>query len=284
MRLLATCHEKLLSKKNTYKSAFTLVEMAIVLVIVGLIVGGVLTGKELIRQAQLRQIARGKETLQATIYTFRDKYNGLPGDHPKAFDFFGAGCGTNTSTMATGCNGDGNEEVDFASGENVKVWEHLTLARMYPGSFNGSGTTGASAMLGGTTVILGTSSNLPLSKIRGMYWNLTDTTVALPGSGNGSEPRYGGLYLEIGGLYGFHSYPLTGAQSVLTNAEAHIVDRKVDDGQARNGMVRGGSGFSGCDDNGTDYYYLTTPMSTYNGEPTRRNDTRHCMLIFILAK
>jgi prepilin-type N-terminal cleavage/methylation domain-containing protein len=288
MRLFVMCHEKLLSKKTTYKSAFTLVEMAIVLVIVGLLVGGVLVGKDLIRQAQLRQIVKDKETIQTSIYAFRNKYNGMPGDHPKAYDFFGAGCGTNTSTMSTGCNGDGNEEVDFLAGENVKVWEHLTLAKMFPGSFNGSGTTGASILMGGATVVLGTSSNLPLSKIRGMYWNLTDVTVALPGDGNAAInlPRRGGLYLEIGGLYDGYSYPVTGAQSTLTNEEAFIVDRKVDDGRARLGAVRGGSSFSGCNDVGTDYYYLTTipPSPPYNGQPTRRHDTRHCMLIFILGK
>jgi hypothetical protein len=63
-----------------------------------------------------------------------------------------------------------------------------------------------------------------------------------------------------------------------------VLDKKVDDGRSRTGMVRGGSTFSGCNDAGTDYYYLTTPMSTYNGEPTRRNDTRHCMPVFILVK
>lgn len=270
---------------SSAQRAFTLVEIAVVLVIIGLLVGGVLVGKDLIRQSKLRSLITGKDRIQASIYAFRNKYNGLPGDLAKAYDFFGSGCGTNTSTISTGCNGNGNEEVDFDGGENVKAWEHLTLAKMYPGVFNGSGSTGTSILVTpNPTVVLGTSTNLPPSKISGMYWNLTDHTVANPGDGNGSNPRIGGLYLEVGGLYNDYSYPVTGEQSRITNAEAQVLDKKVDDGRARTGMVRGGSTFSGCNDNGTDYYYLRTNMSTYNGEATRRNDYRHCMPVFILAK
>ncbi|MEJ0009143.1 MAG: prepilin-type N-terminal cleavage/methylation domain-containing protein [Alphaproteobacteria bacterium] len=75
-------------------AAFTLVELAIVLVIIGLLVGGVLVGADLIKSAQFYALNQGKEDIVAAAMTFRDKYGRLPGDWMHATDTFGILAGT----------------------------------------------------------------------------------------------------------------------------------------------------------------------------------------------
>jgi prepilin-type N-terminal cleavage/methylation domain-containing protein len=67
-----------------YQSGFTLVEIAIVLVIIGLLLGGVLKGQELITQAKIKNVANDLNGLTAAVYSYQDRYKRLPGDDPGA--------------------------------------------------------------------------------------------------------------------------------------------------------------------------------------------------------
>jgi prepilin-type N-terminal cleavage/methylation domain-containing protein len=62
------------------KKGFTLVELSIVLVILGLLAGGVLAGQSLIRAAELRSVTTQLEQYSTAIYAFRDRYFAIPGD------------------------------------------------------------------------------------------------------------------------------------------------------------------------------------------------------------
>src|ERR1700735_2969244 len=64
----------------TAQRGFTLIELSIVLVIIGLIVGGVLVGQDLIRAADVRAQISQIEKYQTAVNTFRGKYGYLPGD------------------------------------------------------------------------------------------------------------------------------------------------------------------------------------------------------------
>jgi prepilin-type N-terminal cleavage/methylation domain-containing protein len=110
------------------KSGFTLVELAIVIVVIGLLVGGVLQGQELIKQAKLRAVINEQKNFERAVYSFQSKYNALPGDMPNAFQFFGANCGADTTDDSVGCNGDGNGIIEgyYPKSEGVKAWEHLS--------------------------------------------------------------------------------------------------------------------------------------------------------------
>ena len=112
------------------QSGFTLVEIAIVLVIIGLLLGGVLKGQELITQAKIKNVANDFNGMSAAIYGYQDRYKQLPGDDSGA-----AARWTNPAATA----GDGNAQVgaaavatilDCANGvtENCQAWQHLRLA------------------------------------------------------------------------------------------------------------------------------------------------------------
>ena len=70
--------------KNTKQGGFTLVEIAIVLVIIGLLLGGILKGQELINNAKVRSVADRQNSLKAAWFGFIDRYNFIPGDSRRA--------------------------------------------------------------------------------------------------------------------------------------------------------------------------------------------------------
>ena len=81
--------------------AFSLVELSIVLVILGLLTGGILAGQSLIRAAELRAVTTEYQRYVAAVQTFRDKYMALPGDMPNAIAFWGAAHATPATCQTT---------------------------------------------------------------------------------------------------------------------------------------------------------------------------------------
>jgi prepilin-type N-terminal cleavage/methylation domain-containing protein len=117
------------------QAGFTLIELAIVLVIIGLLLGGVLKGQELINSAKVKNMATDFKNIQVYIYGYQDKYKALPGDDRSASTHVGA----NAST-----NGDGNGEIDGAwnatTGESYYFWEHIRRAGLASGSTDSAAT------------------------------------------------------------------------------------------------------------------------------------------------
>jgi len=109
------------------QSGFTLVEIAIVLVIIGLILGGVLKGQVLIDNAKYKNFVKDIESYRAGVYTFQDTYRALPGD-----------IGVITALDDNAIAGDGNGVIDDAEcsadeDESCLVWSHLRYAGIIAG-------------------------------------------------------------------------------------------------------------------------------------------------------
>ena len=124
------------SSKARLQSAFTLVELSIVLVIIGLLLGGVLIGKDMIRQAQLRSMVTDMQGYLAAAQLFQDKYNCLPGD-----------CANATQFWSGVTNGNGNGQLDTGSaasapGEIYGIWQQLAVAGYIKGNFSGNAGAG----------------------------------------------------------------------------------------------------------------------------------------------
>lgn len=117
------------------QAGFTLVELAIVLVIIGLIVGGILVGQDLIRAAEIRATVAQLEQFDAAVNTFRTKYNALPGDISTAnrFPLESTNGGDGTSKHG---DGDGLIESGTCSdahgfgGESAVFWKHLAQSAL----------------------------------------------------------------------------------------------------------------------------------------------------------
>lgn len=114
------------------QSGFTLIEIAIVLVIIGLLLGGILKGQELITQGRIRNVANDFQSVTAAINLYQDRYRALPGDD--------IGAATRWTSTAAG-DGDGVFDgaynttcTNTSTTEDCLFWQHLRLAGLVGGA------------------------------------------------------------------------------------------------------------------------------------------------------
>jgi prepilin-type N-terminal cleavage/methylation domain-containing protein len=114
------------------KNGFTLIELSIVLVIIGLVIGGVTVGQELIRSAELNSIITDVNRYTLAIKTFELKYDELPGDIDNAQSYWPTCIDNGPNT----CNGNSNGRVVEAF-ENNRSWQHLSLSGIIAENYTG---------------------------------------------------------------------------------------------------------------------------------------------------
>jgi len=227
---------------------FTLVELSIVLAIIGLLAGGIMVGRNMLRNAELRAVTSEYNSLVAAIDTFRDKYLALPGDMPNAHTYWGArdgndgygnDCRLETTPTAT-CSGNGNGSITGYDGvdpdntsysyENYLMWDHLSKAGLIEGTYSGIG-----ASLSMTICVNSLGSvpgcNVPPSKLRNGMWQVVDYKTL-----TGHSYLFDGVYnhtLFLSRGPGWIS-PLNG---MIQPEEAWAIDTKIDDGRPASGFM-----------------------------------------------
>jgi prepilin-type N-terminal cleavage/methylation domain-containing protein len=112
------------------QSGFTLIEIAIVLVIIGLLLGGILKGQELITSARVRNLADQSNGIQAAYYGFVDRFRNLPGDWAQAAAVQAI------PNLGAAANGDGDGQIDSATWTEPRAaWEQLSRAGFISGTY-----------------------------------------------------------------------------------------------------------------------------------------------------
>ena len=220
------------------RAGFTLIEMSIVLVIIGLIIGGVLVGRDLINAAAIRSQISQIEKYNAAVNTFRGKYGYLPGDMPDPYATQYGFIGPRDSPSFGCCagKGDGNGILQgFRSslgminsfqyaGENVVFWVDLSTANLIDGGFN-------TALIQSSPVAPGGTNNplfFPRAKI---------------GGGNYIYVSSGGWSWGCAGVsdninyYGISTNPIALSNAGLSVWQAQNIDLKIDDGMPQSGRV-----------------------------------------------
>jgi prepilin-type N-terminal cleavage/methylation domain-containing protein len=214
------------------KRGFTLIELSIVLVIIGLVLGGILVGRDMINSAEVRATIGQIEKYNSAVNTFRSKYNGLPGDlTPDKAAAFGF-----TTRVGTTGRGDGDGFIGTQSGdyqnygsESAMFWNDLSFATLIDGNFTTSWNTdaGNAVQLGATLTATTIATVFPAARMsRGNFVTVgaMQTTAAA------------GNYWLIAGIY-----QVTSAYAVTTNItpnDAYNMDVKLDDGMPETGIVQ----------------------------------------------
>ena len=219
-------------------AAFTLVEVAVVLVIIGLLVGGVLAGQDLIKNSEMRATITELEQYNAGSATFISRYGGIPGDllSRKAQQLNFASAGTD-GTVGRGNNNGILENGAVAAhqigagGENTLFWVHLAEAQFIPGQFVTADGSLPTAVTGNANVML----YLPTSKLR-------DNADYHAYGFNGKNYYYMAAITDIAATTGF----LTDGPA-LSPLEAEYIDGKMDDGFPFTGLVRAQSALNAID-------------------------------------
>ena len=137
---------RIITQENTVRQkqlGFTLVEIAIVLVIIGLLLGGVLKGQELINSAKVKNIVNDLRSVSTFIYAYQDKFKALPGDDPLVVNHVGAAATANATLCnapnPSPCAGDAriNGAWNSAAGtESFLFWQHVRLSNLASGTAN----------------------------------------------------------------------------------------------------------------------------------------------------
>ena len=156
------------------QSGFTLIEIAIVLVIIGLLLGGVLKGQELINSAKVKNLATDFKNIPIFIYGYQDKFKSLPGDDSAAAAHLGA-LATPTALPAVDIgNGiiGGLWKPALTTDETALFWQHVRLANLAPGSTTVDLTAGNTYIpknaVGGDIGITSAAAG-PITGMRGSY-------------------------------------------------------------------------------------------------------------------
>lgn len=149
-----------------HQSGFTLIEIAIVLVIIGLLLGGILRGQELITQGRIRNVSNDMQSMTAAINLYQGRYLALPGDDA------GAPVRWDIPAPTGGTQGDGTIQGTYNSAtpgdESRQFWLHLRRAGLVGGAVDASnppnavgGVTGVQTAAFGLPGIVVCTNNLP---------------------------------------------------------------------------------------------------------------------------
>lgn len=236
------------------RNAFSLVELSIVLVILGLLTGGILAGQSLIRAAELRGVSSDISKYVAATHAFRDKYFAVPGDMRNATSFWGNAdtgtiggeCAAPADDAGTGtqtCNGNGNgiigsdADQGLSNSELFRFWQHLASAGMIEGQFTGVASNNPA---GGTMWRVGVpGTNLPRSRLPNGGVYALHHPIQTNGGG-GANSWTGGDTAQVR-PWMFIGRATAGDipfELIVKPEELWNIDTKLDDGRPGIGTVR----------------------------------------------
>jgi prepilin-type N-terminal cleavage/methylation domain-containing protein len=131
-------------RTNHQQSGFTLVEIAIVLVIIGLLLGGILKGQEMITQARIKNVINDFNGITAAYASYQDRYRAIPGDDARAATRWAglpaAVPENGNGTLLGAYNANGTLPTPAAGEETNTFWWHLRLSGFIPGPTAGAGS------------------------------------------------------------------------------------------------------------------------------------------------
>jgi prepilin-type N-terminal cleavage/methylation domain-containing protein len=240
-----------LQKNILPKQGFTLIELSIVLVIIGLMVGGVLVGQDLIRAAGARSQIAQIENYKTATNTFRGKYGYLPGDIPAtaatqfgfaargAFQGQGDGNGVLEGCNQYGCRSDNSTAFGhyYNDGEGLLFWNDLGAAQLVNGRFSA-----------GVMIPPSAANSNGISYVPQLYFPQSNINPAgyivvwsggVSSSGSCLVPSGGPCWVQTGiNHFSIVDPTVIYGSGMMTSRQAYSIDTKIDDGSPTTGKVQ----------------------------------------------
>ena len=182
-------------------------------IIIGLLVAGITSSSTLLEGYKLNRIASDMQKYRLAFHNFKEKYDALPGDMDEATSYF--------SGTANG-NGDGIIDKTIPA-EVFDAWQHLSLADMVDGNFDGTGAGSSGKMC--------TETACPTGPFNVYYFFRDDDNAAGVDLSQDNFLFYGG--------YNGDNFAVG---PVITSFQAYHIDKKIDDGQATQGFLWASTG------------------------------------------
>lgn len=207
---------------------FSLLEIAITLVIIGVLLGGVVIGQNLVHSAKLHNVMKDIENYRTQVNNFRDQYQGWPGDIGNASTYWPA-----CDTPATNCNGNEDTLIAWAT-EGFRAWQQLAAAGLIEGTYDGA-PIGANAAI---------TPHAPESGMDGLGFTFSSFSAAADVAA-GRIPSlndYFGNSLILGRATASGRTDTAG----LAAEDAYAIDLKSDDGLPDSGMIYVGTLYNNC--------------------------------------
>ncbi|MBT4879201.1 MAG: prepilin-type N-terminal cleavage/methylation domain-containing protein [Alphaproteobacteria bacterium] len=221
-----------MKKRKFIKRGFSLVELSIVLIIIGLLLGGVSVGSKLIKAAKISSIINDLTEYERALYSFELAYDALPGDMNNASSFWTSSQdGDGDSLIKTSCISGPNNL------ENLIAFEHLSSSKIISGDYSGLG------------YVSGSQSELPLAG-----YNVPELAIA---SAVISYSYLASWYIyNSGTLINFernlisaglaHTSCSSTNLNVFKPVDVKTIDSKIDDGYPDTGLLVSGTPLSAC--------------------------------------
>jgi len=218
------------------RAGFSLVELAIVLVVVGLLVSGTMIGINLMEQAKVKAVIDEFRQMDEAVAIFEEKYYGLPGDLPAARDYW-----PDCDATPANCNGNGDSRIDPS--ERYRAMQQLGDAGLIPGQYTGTG--GANCEVG---------VNVPQSKYdtAGLALGFVDAATSYTTAFWGGDSEGNSIFHGRCGD--------TSRAPVMPPEHALQIDEKMDDGQPGTGNIQGNNNTATT---AADCYTAGTPAAAY---------------------
>ncbi len=248
---------------HAHRNAFTLVELAVVILIVSIIAGGIVIAGDMSRTAKIKVAMADTFGYIDAVKRFQNKYQQIPGDMADATTYWGTDtCPTSSSVVLreTTCNGDNNGYID-TDRERHTFWQHLANADFINGTYSG-----AMVNAGRPYEIVG-GVNAPSGPLQGSAWGVR---VGGAGTFAGDAAYYA---LDYGNAMTLGSaYPWGPADDVIFRPnEMKSIDEKYDDSLSARGIIVAGR-WDTCTD--------AADETDFTVSYTLIDDSIACVLIF----
>lgn len=199
------------------RQGFTLLELAIVVMVIGLIIGGIVTMRDMSRAAEMNAIAMKIAQYEEAATSFKEIYGYWPGDMPNAEDYW-----------STATNGDGDDEIQLDSGApHQEAWD-FWLQLGGSGLINGT-YTGLPGSIGYADAVA--NENAPAAPISGHVWAVSYSDAVA--TADTFSYVFGNHF--VFGMEGSDGWP---SAASFTPQESYQLDKKIDDGKPAKGRLR----------------------------------------------